>query len=75
MEQKYFTGCLPLLTPNNSFKTCGGPEAFTSTTIFKKCGGKKLGRDGTFHPENILRVSLPRSKENQHDIFKILCMQ
>ena len=21
-------------------KTCGGPKTFTSTTIFKKCGGK-----------------------------------
>ena len=25
---------------NHSFKTCGGPEAFTSTTFIKKCGEK-----------------------------------
>ena len=25
---------------NHSFMTCGGPEAFTSTTFCKKCGGK-----------------------------------
>ena len=31
---------MPLLTNNLSFGTCGGPEVFTSTTIFKKCGGK-----------------------------------
>ena len=31
---------MPLLTPNHSYKTCGGPEAFTSTTILKKCGAK-----------------------------------
>ena len=29
-----------LAYPNYSLKTCGGPEAFTSATIFKKCGGK-----------------------------------
>ena len=38
--------------PNHSFRTCSGPEAFASTTIFGKCNGKtssggqkvKLGR-------------------------------
>ena len=30
----------PLLTTNHSFKTCDGPEAFTSTTDFMKCGGE-----------------------------------
>ena len=25
---------------NHSFETCGGPEAITSTTMFKKCGVK-----------------------------------
>ena len=39
-ERKYFTGCLPLLTPNHCLRTCGGLEAFTSTTLCKKCGGK-----------------------------------
>ena len=29
-----------LAYPNHSSKTCGGPEACTSTTIIKKCGGK-----------------------------------
>ena len=35
-----------MLTPNHSFNTRGRPETFTSTTIFKKCGGKKLAREG-----------------------------
>ena len=26
------------LTSNHGFKTCGGPEALTSTTSFLKCG-------------------------------------
>ena len=38
MEQRYFPGSMPLLTPNYGFMTCGGPKAFTSTTIFEKCG-------------------------------------
>ena len=29
-----------LAYPNHCFRACGGPEAFTSTTIFKKCGVK-----------------------------------
>ena len=29
-----------LAYPNHSFMTCGGPEASTSATIFKKCGEK-----------------------------------
>ena len=35
-----------LACPNHSLEICGGPEAFTSTTIFKKYGVKKLARDG-----------------------------
>ena len=31
---------MPLLTPNHNLMTCGVPEAFTSTTIFKKRGEK-----------------------------------
>ena len=31
---------MPMLTPNHTFSTFGGPEAFTSTTIFEKCGAK-----------------------------------
>ena len=31
---------MPLLTPKNSFMTCGGPKAFTTTTILKKRGAK-----------------------------------
>ena len=41
MEQKYVKGSMPLPKHNHSNKTCGGPEAFISTTIFKKCGGEK----------------------------------
>ena len=33
LEQKYYSGSMPLLTPNHSFRTCGGPK------IFNKCGG------------------------------------
>ena len=33
MDEKYFTGSMSLLTPNNTFKTCGGPNAVISTTI------------------------------------------
>ena len=39
LEQKYFTGSMPLLTPNHSSKTCGSPEPFTSITIVKTCVG------------------------------------
>ena len=48
LEQKYSTGSMHLLTPNHSLRTCGGPEAFTSTTIFKKYGVKtsKGGQEG-----------------------------
>ena len=40
MEQGYFTGSMPLLTPNHSFRTCGDPKVFNSTKIFMKCGEK-----------------------------------
>ena len=41
LEQRYFTGSIPLLNPNHySLRTCGGAEAFISTTIFMKCGEK-----------------------------------
>ena len=33
----YSTGSIPLLTSSHCSKTCGGPEAFTYSTIFKKC--------------------------------------
>ena len=46
MERKYFTGSMPLLTPNNPFKTCGVDEAFTSTTIFGKCGRGETSSGG-----------------------------
>ena len=35
---KVFCRGLALLTPNHTFKICGDPYAFTSTTIFEKCG-------------------------------------
>ena len=40
LEQKYVTGSIHLLTPNHNFMSCGGPEAFTSTTIFETFCGK-----------------------------------
>ena len=40
LYQNNFTGSMPLLTPNHSFRTCGGPEAVTSATTTKKCCGK-----------------------------------
>ena len=40
LERKYFTGSMPFLTPIHSFETCGDPKASTSTTIFRKCGGR-----------------------------------
>ena len=36
---KKFIDVFPV-NPNHSFMTCGGPKAFTSTTIVKKCGGE-----------------------------------
>ena len=45
MEQKYSTGSMPLPTPNHTLRTCSGPEAFTSTSIFEKCG-VKLAQEG-----------------------------
>ena len=38
VEQSYFTGTMPLVT--TAVLQRGGPKVFTSTTIFKKCGGK-----------------------------------
>ena len=40
LEQTYFTGSMPLPTPNHCYKTCGGSEKFSPTTTFKKYGGK-----------------------------------
>ena len=40
LEQKYLIGSMPLLTQNYTSKTCGGAEAYTSTTMFKKCHEK-----------------------------------
>ena len=59
MEQSFY-GEHALAYPNHKFKTCGGPEAFTSTTVFDKCGGRtSCGRAGRLHREDSLRVSLP----------------
>ena len=38
MECRCFTGSVHLLALSHSFLTCGGREAFSSTTISKKCG-------------------------------------
>ena len=41
LERSYFTGSVPFLSTSYSSKTCGGPDdAFTSTTVFEKCGDK-----------------------------------
>ena len=46
--------------PKHGFMICGGPEAFTSTTMFKECGGKTISRRaGMLHPVNPLGVSYP----------------
>ena len=37
LEKKYFPGSMPLFTTNHSYIACGGPEVFTSTTVFNKC--------------------------------------
>ena len=41
IEVKIFIGSMSLLTTNNSFRTCGGPEAVTAgserNAIKKKC--------------------------------------
>ena len=59
LEQKHFTGSMPLPTPNHSFKTCGDPEDLTSTTIAKKCSVKIAWKAGTLHPGNPFGVPLP----------------
>ena len=53
LEQMYFTGSKPLLSPNHSHSTCGGPEDFTSTTIFKKCVVKLARVAEKPHPKNL----------------------
>ena len=55
MEQTYFTGSMPLLSTNHSSKTCGGPEAFTSTTNIKDCG-VKTSLEVETKGNNILRI-------------------
>ena len=32
LERKYLTGSMSLSTPNNTFRTCGAPQASSSTT-------------------------------------------
>ena len=51
-------GACLLLTPSHSFRKCGGHKAFTSTTIYKKCGEKTSsgGRAGTPHPERNMEL-------------------
>ena len=45
LEQNYFTGRVSLLNPIHSFRACGCPEAFTTTTIFGNVV-EKLARQG-----------------------------
>ena len=61
LEQEYFTGSIPLLMHNHSSMTCSGPEAFTSTTMFKSYGGETSS--GTLHPENPPRAHLHKAKK------------
>ena len=42
LEHKHFTGNMHLLTASHTFNTSGNHVAFTSTTIFKKCGVKSI---------------------------------
>ena len=49
-------GGLPLPTPNHSLATCGGPEAFTSTTFLWNVVENYLVMAGTLHPEGPLRA-------------------
>ena len=61
--------------PNHSFKACGGPEAFTSTVIEKKCWRNKFQRAATLHLENLLGVTSPTILIGycyQADIFQTL---
>ena len=43
-----------------------GPEAFTSTTIFMKCGGKVARVAGTLHPEDPIGAAISRIKAKCH---------
>ena len=36
MERRYSTWSMPLLNPNHTIKTCGGPETLTSTKLTYK---------------------------------------
>ena len=48
----YFTGSMPLLTSNHSFKICGGPEALDSSAICQKCGVETSFGDHDFVKSN-----------------------
>ena len=88
MEENYFTGSMPLLTPNSSFMKCGGPEAFTSSTIFSTCGKESAleGRNATnlgsifiekflcAFPSRLCLFSICVDRSNvSHGIMNILC--
>ena len=64
LEQRYFTGSTSLLIPNHRTKTCGGPKALTSITIFIKCGVELDWEGGaeTLHPANQLGTQQPHKK-------------
>ena len=59
MEQQYFTGNMPLLTINQTFRTCGGPEAFTHPTIFMKCCVKLAQEDKNATSSDLIRSGIP----------------
>ena len=46
--------------PSQSFRSSGGPEAFTSATVFEEFGVKTgSGWTGTLHPEYLFGATLP----------------
>ena len=52
-----------MLTQTTALRTRGGPEAFKSTRIFKKCCVKLARMAGTSHLENALGAALPNRHE------------
>ena len=57
LERKHSTGSMPLLTPNHSYRTCGGGKAITSTTVLEKRG--VITGLGIRNAENPLGAALP----------------
>ena len=67
---------MPLLAANHSFKTCGGLEPTTSTTVSKNCGGGgslggqeryilKAHQEGAPHPKICSAILQPTTDDNE----------